>query len=72
MPRKKDSRSFNTYTINVVISSGGGGSDNVNAPCIVNELLKNNENVIVIVTGNMESEKVAVNTFKDTSVLCKY
>ena len=45
---------INTYPpskINVVISSGGGGSGSVIAPCIVNELLKNNENVIVIVTA---------------------
>ena len=58
---------INTYPpskINVVISSGGGGSGSVIAPCIVKELLKNNENVIVIVTGNMESEKVAINTLR--------
>ena len=58
---------INTYPpskINVVISSGGGGSGSVIAPCIANELLKNNENVIVIVTGNMESEKVAMNTLR--------
>jgi hypothetical protein len=49
---------------NIVISSGGGGSGSVIAPCIVEELLHRKLPTIVILVGGCDTYKRADNTLK--------
>lgn len=48
--------------LNIVISSGGGGSGSVIGPSLVNELLKKDEKVIVIMIGGVDTRLLINNT----------
>jgi hypothetical protein len=50
--------------LNIVISSGGGGSGSVIAPVLVGELLNRGLNVIVLMVGSQETVTEANNTLK--------
>lgn len=50
--------------LNVVLSSGGGGSGSVIGPSITNELLRKGENVVVIVIGGVDTRTHIQNTQK--------
>lgn len=55
---------FEPMDINIVISSGSGGSGSVIAPSIAAELLRQNKQVVVIVVGATESRMDINNTSK--------
>lgn len=48
--------------LNIVLSSGGGGSGSVIAPSIATELLRKGENVIVIMVGSIDTRIHILNT----------
>jgi hypothetical protein len=51
-------------TLNIVLSSASGGSGSVIGPTLVNELLKKDELVIVILVGSTDSRIELENTYK--------
>lgn len=55
--------------LNIVISSGSGGSGNVILSLLTNELLKRNENVVVIVVGSVDTRLHMDNTVKTLKTL---
>lgn len=61
---RKILQSFKPLDVNIVISSGSGGSGSVIAPSLVTELLENDHNVIVIVIGSSDSRIDIDNTLK--------
>lgn len=50
--------------LNVIVSSGGGGSGSVIAPSLVSELLKRNLPVIVVLVGSTDSTIELLNTIR--------
>lgn len=61
---RKILQSFAPLDINIIISSGSGGSGSVIAPSLATELLDNDQNVIVIVIGSADSRIDIDNTLK--------
>lgn len=55
-------KKFPPLDLNIVISSGSGGSGSVIAPCIVSELIKQGKTFIVVTIGDSSSIKFATNT----------
>ena len=61
---RKILQSFGPLDVNIIISSGSGGSGSVIAPSLATELLDNDQNVIVIVIGSSDSRIDIDNTLK--------